>query len=104
MRRTDVVARYGGEEFVILLPNTTRDAAWHRLEALRREVSDFPLRMDDGRVLRIDFSAGVAATQADGPIIDPKVLVDVADRRLLAAKRGGRGRVFGDDNESARAN
>lgn len=104
MRRTDVVARYGGEEFVILLPNTTRDAAWHRIEALRREVSDFPLRMDDGRVLRIDFSAGVAATQADGPIIDPKVLVDVADRRLLAAKRSGRGRVFGDDGEAPRAN
>lgn len=104
MRRTDVVARYGGEEFVILLPNTTRDAAWHRIEALRREVSDFPLRMDDGRVLRIDFSAGVAATQADGPIIDPKVLVDVADRRLLAAKRSGRGRVFGDDGDPPHAN
>lgn len=98
MRRTDIVARYGGEEFVILLPNTTREAAFHRIEALRREISDFPLRMDDGRVLRIDFSAGVAATQADGPIIDPKVLVDVADRRLLAAKRAGRGRCFGTDD------
>lgn len=101
MRRTDVVARYGGEEFVILLPNTTREAAFHRIEALRHEISDFPVQSGDGQLLHIDFSAGVAATEADGPIIDPKVLVDIADRRLLAAKRAGRGRVFGDD--SARA-
>lgn len=99
MRRTDIVARYGGEEFVILLPNTTREAAFHRIEALRREVSDFPLPMDDGGTLRINFSAGVAATQADGPILDPKVLVDIADRRLLAAKRAGRGRVHGAEGD-----
>lgn len=101
MRRTDIVARYGGEEFVILLPNTTRDAAFHRIEALRREINDFPLRIDGGKVLRINFSAGVAGTQADGPIIDPKVLVDIADRRLLAAKRAGRGRCFGSDDATS---
>ena len=97
-RGSDLCGRYGGDEFVILLPNTTRDAAWHRIEALRREVSDFPLQLNDGHVLRLDFSAGIAATQADGPIIDPKVLVDVADRRLLAAKRAGRGRCYGSDD------
>jgi diguanylate cyclase (GGDEF)-like protein len=102
MRRTDVVARYGGEEFVILLPSTTRDAAYHRIEALRREVSDFPVRVDDDRMLRINFSAGVAGTMADAEVSDPKVLIDVADRRLLAAKRAGRGRCFGSDDESDR--
>lgn len=99
MRRTDVVARYGGEEFVILLPNTTRDAAYHRIEALRREVSDFPVNLDGDRALRINFSAGIAGTFADSEASDPKVLVDIADRRLLAAKRAGRGRCFGSDFE-----
>lgn len=98
MRRTDVVARYGGEEFVILLPNTTRDAAYHRIEALRREISDFPVKLDNDRTLRINFSAGIAGTLTD-EAADPKVLVDIADRRLLAAKRAGRGRCFGSDDE-----
>lgn len=98
MRRTDIVARYGGEEFVILLPNTTRDAAFHRIEALRREISDFPVKLADNRTLRINFSAGIAGTQTDTEASDPKVLVDIADRRLLAAKRAGRGRCFGSDD------
>lgn len=98
MRRTDIVARYGGEEFVILLPNTTRDAAFHRIEALRREISDFPVKLADGQTLRINFSAGIAGTQTDADATDPKVLVDIADRRLLAAKRAGRGRCFGSDD------
>ena len=97
MRRTDTIARYGGEEFVILMPSTTLEAAFHRIESLRHEVSDFPVMLGDGRSLRIDFSAGVAATLSDVDVTDPKVLVDIADRRLLAAKRAGRGRVFADD-------
>ena len=103
MRRTDVVARYGGEEFVILMPSTTRDSAYHRIEALRREISDFPIILDGGRTLRINFSAGIAGTLIDAEANDPKVLVDIADRRLLAAKRAGRGRCFGSDDETERA-
>lgn len=99
MRRTDIVARYGGEEFVILLPNTTREAAFHRIEALRREISDFPVKLDEDRTLRINFSAGIAGTISDVGVTDHKVLVDIADRRLLAAKRAGRGRCFGSDDD-----
>lgn len=99
MRRTDIVARYGGEEFVILLPSTTREAAYHRIEALRREISDFPVQVDGGESIRINFSAGISGTIADASATDPKVLVDIADRRLLAAKRAGRGRCFGSDDD-----
>lgn len=99
MRRTDIVARYGGEEFVILLPSTTREAAFHRIEALRREINDFPVQTGDGGSIRVNFSAGIAATLADPSATDPKVLVDIADRRLLAAKRAGRGRCFGSDDD-----
>src|SRR5262249_19039690 len=34
VRSTDIVARYGGEEFAILFPQTTRDAAAGRVEAV----------------------------------------------------------------------
>lgn len=97
MRRTDVVARYGGEEFVILMPNTARDSALLRTEALRQEVAAAALALGDGRTLHINFSAGVAGTVADAEATNPKTLMHVADRRLLAAKRMGRARVLGTD-------
>jgi len=98
MRRTDVVARYGGEEFVILMPATTREAALARIETLRREVADAAIDLGGGKTLRIGFSAGVAGLPPDGDEAkSAQTLVNVADRRLLAAKRAGRGRSFGED-------
>jgi len=97
MRRTDIVARYGGEEFVILMPGTQRDAALARMELLRRELVDTPIDLGDGQTLKIDFSAGVSGTPADKEAADPKTLLTCADRRLLAAKRAGRGRCIGSD-------
>ncbi len=97
MRRTDLVARYGGEEFVILMPNTTREAALVRIDALRREVVGTPLALEGAGTLTIDFSAGIAGTPDDDATATPKALMGVADRRLLAAKRAGRGRCHGHD-------
>ena len=97
MRRTDVVARYGGEEFVILMPNTTRDAALARVETLRREVTAAAITLPDGRALHVGFSAGVSGRIADPEAVTPPTIMAVADRRLLAAKRAGRGRCFGAD-------
>lgn len=97
MRRTDTVARYGGEEFVIVMPSTARDAAQARIEALRLDLLDTPIVLPDGDSLNISFSAGVSGTQADVGVEDSKILIDIADRRLLAAKRAGRGRVYGAD-------
>jgi diguanylate cyclase (GGDEF)-like protein len=96
MRRTDLVARYGGEEFVILMPDTTRDAALARMEALRVEVGATPIALSDGAMLHIGFSGGVAGFPED-EASDAKTLLNVADRRLLAAKRAGRGRCLGAD-------
>jgi diguanylate cyclase (GGDEF)-like protein len=101
MRRTDLVARYGGEEFVILLPGTLRDAALARLELLRREVSETPIDLGEGQTLRVNFSAGVAGTPADGEATTPKALPTRADSRLFAAKRAGRGRCIGTDVPAA---
>ena len=102
MRRTDLVARYGGEEFVILMPDTTRDAALARMEALRIEVRETSIALSDGASLRIGFSGGVAGYPED-EAADAKTLLRVADRRLLSAKRSGRGRVLGADAPAAAA-
>jgi diguanylate cyclase (GGDEF)-like protein len=97
MRRTDLVARYGGEEFVIILPGTTLEAAVTRIDALREMVSSTVLDLGDGRTVSLAFSAGVAGVPADEEAIDPRTLLEVADRRLLVAKRMGRGRCIGAD-------
>jgi diguanylate cyclase (GGDEF)-like protein len=95
MRRTDLVARYGGEEFVVMLPGTSPDAALLRIEALRQEIASTPIELTDGRALKVDFSAGIAGTPADGNTMTPKALLTCADDRLLNAKRAGRGRCVG---------
>ena len=95
MRKTDIVARFGGEEFVILMPNTTREAALTRMESLLREVRETSLALNDGKSLKIGFSAGVAGVPTDTEATQPQSLMAVADRRLLAAKRAGRGRCHG---------
>lgn len=103
MRRTDLVARYGGEEFVIILPGTTLDAAVTRIDALRVMVSSTSLDLGDGRTVSLAFSAGVAGVPADEEATDPRSLLEVADRRLLVAKRTGRGRCVGADEAAVDA-
>jgi diguanylate cyclase (GGDEF)-like protein len=95
MRRTDLVARYGGEEFVVLMPGTNADAALMRIEVLRQEIADSPIELGSGEPLRLSFSAGVAGTSEDREPVTPKALLTRADRRLLTAKRAGRGRCVG---------
>jgi diguanylate cyclase (GGDEF)-like protein len=106
MRRTDIVARYGGEEFVVLMPGTTPEAALARIESLRATLVATPIALSDGRSIALNYSAGVAGTPGDrffaesaglGAAKAPDVLVGLADERLLAAKRAGRGRCFGPE-------
>ena len=97
MRRTDIVARYGGEEFIVLMPNTTRSNALARIEVLRQEVAATPIIVGRDETLRINFSAGVAGTPDDSLAVNAKAFVSIADQRLLAAKRRGRGRCVGND-------
>lgn len=95
IRRGDIVARYGGEEFAVLFPETSRSAATARIETLRAHIAAMPVRLVDGREIRVTCSAGVAELPVDG--VDPEVILARADARLLAAKRAGRDRTHSDD-------
>ena len=98
MRRTDIVARYGGEEFIVLMPSTPSGIALARIEVLRQEVAATPIDLGRGEGLLINFSAGVAGLPDDASLTSsPKDLVNLADQRLLHAKRSGRGRCVGVD-------
>jgi len=94
LRSSDVVARYGGDEFVVLLPETTPQAAFEKLEQLRLSVAraEFSIPRHD-LTAQITLSAGIACLPDDGT--DPVELLEVADKRLFEAKDGGRNRVVG---------
>lgn len=89
VRREDLVGRWGGEEFVVVLPETTRDAASAVAQSLRAAIGGAPITAD-AAALPITVSIGVAAWLGD----DLDALVDRADRALYAAKAAGRDRVI----------
>ncbi len=95
MDEKDWMARLGGEEFALLLPLPI-GRAWERLEAMRRTVAEQPFTPDSGiDLMRLTFSAGIAAWPQDGS--DLSSLLRRADVRLRQAKLDGRNRVLARD-------
>jgi diguanylate cyclase (GGDEF)-like protein len=91
-REVDVVGRIGGEEFVCVLSEEGKEGALTAANRLREQIAAASLP-HDGRSLSVTLSGGLAVYPADGSDWDH--LFTVADRRLYAAKHGGRNRVEG---------
>jgi diguanylate cyclase len=89
LRSMDVIARFGGEEFVILLPETTIEAATATMTRLQRELTKHFFMHENEKVL-ITFSAGVALR---APNEDQATLVKRADKAMYEAKKSGKNRV-----------
>ncbi|MFN6994819.1 MAG: diguanylate cyclase domain-containing protein [Aquincola tertiaricarbonis] len=98
VRTTDTVARIGGDEFVLVLQPLAGDG-WRKV--LERVVAavNAPIVLPDGREVQVGASAGVATSSA--AITDPAELLSAADRAMLAAKRGGKGRLAVAPDECA---
>lgn len=91
-RASDLAVRYGGEEFLLAMRDADLAAATDAARRLRQSVASHPWRdVADG--LAVTISVGVAEA-AEAP--DWEALVALADRRLYAAKVGGRDRVVAD--------
>lgn len=94
LRSCDVAARYGGEEFVLLLPETSKDAALMIAEGLRERVAAHPFAGGETQPLgRVTISIGVAGFPGDG--VEAALLLDCADRFLYQAKNSGKNQVVG---------
>jgi diguanylate cyclase len=89
LRSMDVIARFGGEEFLILMPETTVEAASNTMSRLQRELTKHFFLHDNEKVL-ITFSAGVALRK---PNEDQATLVKRADKAMYTAKQTGKNRV-----------
>lgn len=66
IRNVDSAARFGGDEFVLMFPNTAKE--WGRVLAKRlcRILGDAVFRADNGDILTVTGSFGVAAFPDDG--------------------------------------
>jgi diguanylate cyclase (GGDEF)-like protein len=89
-RDADVVARFGGEEFVIMLPETTLEAATTVAERIRSMVFANALANGESK-LSLTISVGVGEATASSPGIE--AALRHADRALYEAKQTGRNRI-----------
>ena len=89
LRSTDYIARPGGEEFAMLLPGSSRGAAYVVAERIRAAFAEATCEAD-GNEIRATVSAGVATA---GPSSTLDTMMAEADRMLYLAKAEGRNRV-----------
>ncbi|MET0333739.1 MAG: GGDEF domain-containing protein [Rhizobacter sp.] len=85
-RTTDRFGRYGGEEFLVILNDTSTEAALLAIERMRSAVA----AIDWSNIspeLRVTFSAGVATYNGSETV---ELLLSRADLGLYEAKRCGR--------------
>ena len=89
LRAADVLGRWGGEEFLLILPDTTLDAALASVERLRvlALAIQIPSSAADNP-LRVTFSAGLATTAEGARSLDE--IIARADTALYEAKNEGR--------------
>lgn len=89
VRSSDMVARLGGDEFVVLIDDLfTQEAGLDAARKLLRSLDD-PFAVN-GEDISVSASIGVAVYPHSG--IDPKQLLQIADREMYAVKQnGGRG-------------
>nr|MBP6854293.1 GGDEF domain-containing protein [Rhodoferax sp.] len=92
VRVTDVVARIGGEEFVVLLPQTSVDAAVALAEKLLRSLQQSPAPIASDLKIPVTASFGVGCLPA-GHTGSVASLYAAADHALYKAKQHGRNRV-----------
>lgn len=86
----DVLGRQGGDEFILLMSSVVdTQAAWDRLEVVRRQLQD-GLELD-GQKIFATASFGVAMFPHDGRTTDE--LLRHADAALYRAKEEGRNRI-----------
>jgi diguanylate cyclase len=94
LRSMDVIARFGGEEFLILLPETTVEAAAAAMVRVQRELTRHFFLHENEKML-ITFSCGVALRL---PNEEQASLMARADKAMYQAKTSGKNRVVVADS------
>lgn len=92
LRKSDFFARYGGEEFVILLPETTKEAAAKRAENIRSLIEMYPFANQEKQPGgKMTASFGIATFPDDSKSVAE--MIEHADSALYQAKDNGRNQL-----------
>ena len=90
VRETDLVGRYGGEEFLVIMPQTTSEAALLLAGRILKNVWDHEYQEEAG-TFRITVSIGLATYPAPELGVKSKSgLLSAADQALYKAKLSGK--------------
>jgi diguanylate cyclase (GGDEF)-like protein len=91
LRPTDLLGRLGGEEFAALLPGATLQGGMDAAERIRQAVANAAVSADDGSIVRLTVSVGVASRWRED--ISLAEALGRADAALYSAKQAGRNQV-----------
>ena len=86
-RKQDLSFRYGGDEFVILMPETSVEAAAAHAGNLQHLLSETRFHTRNGLNLSVRASVGVATCPVDGTTVH--AIIGAADTRMYTAKSTG---------------
>lgn len=91
-RPSDLAARYGGEEFVVMITETTAEAAKLIADSIREGVEALGLkhRYSCHGILTVSIGVAVSGSLSTDNL---EALLKVADNALYAAKTAGRNRI-----------
>lgn len=95
VRKQDVVCRLGGEEFLVICPDVQAEQLYRYAERLRQNVA--ALDFNDpatGKNFKLTISIGGASRKP--ALSTSEMLLQLADKRLYAAKQNGRNRTVAD--------
>ena len=93
IREYDVAARFGGEEFAILLPETTIQQAYERVESIRATIESMEFTIPTSALgIRATMSFGIASRESLSQTTDE--IIHNADAALYHSKLSGRNRAY----------
>jgi diguanylate cyclase (GGDEF)-like protein len=92
VRRRDTIYRYGGEEFLVIMPDSSLDAAAAAAERIRQAIADLRIPARTGPAAKtLTISGGVAFSLSAREHWE--MVLAAADRALYEAKAAGRDRI-----------
>jgi diguanylate cyclase (GGDEF)-like protein len=91
LRLFDYAFRYGGDEFVVLLPQTSKDAALHVAHRLRDSLRASNFCKEEGLFLNVRASMGLATYPHDAK--SPHEIIRQADEMMYAVKNSTRDNI-----------
>ena len=87
LRPADIVGRLGGDEFMVLLPGATVESAGMVVRRLLAALDTAPLPLDDGLLLPLSMSIGIAERRGAASLDQ---MAAEADAALYRTKSAGR--------------